>query len=171
MFLLWRYEGNIGIILNWQLLRLEASNDNEIPPFPVYPTPPPRLLWVQHRGHQSDLKQSKKTPFSLIIIYMKNSDWLRAVHCFFTVQKRVNSVQKQITNQAFWLVSDQRNSHIANQIFSFQIKRTPWMAQFFSWLRNTRAFPLLNHLAIFSRILLISNHKIFLVQFGINKHL
>ena len=35
----------------------------------------------------------------------------------------------------------------------------------------TRMFLLLNHLEIFSCILLISNHIVFLVQFGINKHL
>ena len=68
-----------------------------------------------------------------LIIYMKkflHSDWLRAVQFFLeTVQKRVNSVQKEETNQAFWLVNDQRNSQMANQIFCFQIKRTPWMAQ------------------------------------------
>ena len=55
-----------------------------------------------------------------LIIYMKkflHSYWLRAV-------------QKEVTNQAFWLVNDQRNSQMANQIFCFQIKRTPWMAQF-----------------------------------------
>ena len=50
---------------------------------------------------------------------------------FKTVQKRVNSRQKEETNQAFLLVNDQRNSQMANQIFCFQIKRTPWMAQFF----------------------------------------
>ena len=33
-------------------------------------------------------------------------------------------MQKEITNQAFWLVNDQRNSQMANQIFCFQIKRT-----------------------------------------------
>ena len=32
-------------------------------------------------------------------------------------------------NQAFWLVNDQRNSQMTNQIFHFQIKRTPRMAQ------------------------------------------
>ena len=67
-----------------------------------------------------------------LIIYMKkflHSDWLRAVQFFFKVQKRVNSVQKEETNQAFWLVNNQRNSRMANQIFCFQIKRTPWMAQ------------------------------------------
>ena len=39
------------------------------------------------------------------------------------------------------------------------------------WRNWTRAFLLLNHLAIFSYILLISNHMIFLLQFGIKKHL
>ena len=58
-------------------------------------------------------------------------DLLRAVQFFFflTVQKRVNSEQKGVTNQAFWLFNDQRNSQMANQIFCFQIQRTPWMAQ------------------------------------------
>ena len=56
-------------------------------------------------------------------------DWLRAVQFFSkTALKRVNSVQKE-TNQAFSLVNDQRNLQMANQIFCFQIKRTPWMAQ------------------------------------------
>ena len=41
----------------------------------------------------------------------------------------------------------------------------------FPRLHDTRAFLLLNHLEIFSCILLISNHMIFLVQFGINRHL
>ena len=55
-------------------------------------------------------------------------DWLRAVQFFSkTVQKRVHSVQKEETNQAFWLGNDQRNLHMANQIFCFQIKRTPWI--------------------------------------------
>ena len=59
-----------------------------------------------------------------------HSDWLRAVQFFSkTMQKRVNSVQKEETNQEFWLVNDQRNSQMTNQIFCFQIKRTPWMAQ------------------------------------------
>ena len=41
----------------------------------------------------------------------------------------------------------------------------------FPWLRDTRAFPLLNHFEFFSFTLFISNHMIFLVQFRINKHL
>ena len=70
-----------------------------------------------------------------LIIYMKKFlyfDWLRAVQFFSkTVQKRVNSVEKEETNQAFWLVNDHRSLQMANQIFCFQINRTPWMAQFF----------------------------------------
>ena len=45
-----------------------------------------------------------KAVIKLLIIYMKkilHSDWLRAVHFFLTEQKRVNSVQKEKTNQAF----------------------------------------------------------------------
>ena len=60
-----------------------------------------------------------------------HSDWLRAVQLFFfkTEQKSANSVQKEVTNQAFWLVNDKRNSQMANQVFCFQIKRTPSIAQ------------------------------------------
>ena len=70
-----------------------------------------------------------------LIMYMKkllDSDWLRTVQFFLnTVQKRGNWVQKKVIKQAFWLVNEQRSSQIANQIFCFQIKRAPWMAQFF----------------------------------------
>ena len=59
-----------------------------------------------------------------------NSNNILAVQFFSkTVQKIVYSVQKEETDQAFWLVIDQRNLQMANQIFCFQIKRTPWMAQ------------------------------------------
>ena len=57
--------------------------------------------------------------FKVKIIYTKkflHSDWLRAVH------KRVNSVQKEERNQAFWLVNDQRNSQITNQILDSVIR-------------------------------------------------
>ena len=42
--------------------------------------------------------------------------------------RKLNKNDWQLTKQAFWLVNDQRNSLMTNQIFSFQIKRTPWMA-------------------------------------------
>ena len=52
--------------------------------------------------------------FSTLIIYMEKflHFWLSKSSAIFfkTVQKRVNSVQKEVTNQAFWLVNDQRNS-------------------------------------------------------------
>ena len=50
-------------------------------------------------------------------------DWLRAVQFFSaTVQKRVNSVQKEETNQAFWLVNDQKKltDGQSNLLFSNQ---------------------------------------------------
>ena len=37
-------------------------------------------------------------------------------------------VQKEVTNQAFWLVNDQRKSQMANQILiAFKSECTPWM--------------------------------------------
>ena len=93
-----------------------------------------------HLGQQSYIGSipSIYAIFPPIIIYMKkflHFDSLRAVQFFSkTVQKRVNSVQKEETNLAFWLVNDQRNLQMANQIFCFQIKCTPWMTQY--WWRN-----------------------------------
>ena len=53
----------------------------------------------------TEKKKEEKQTFSVIIINMKKFlpfDWLRAVQFFSkTVQKRVNSVQKEETNQAF----------------------------------------------------------------------
>jgi len=87
-----------------------------------------------------------------------HSDWLRVVQFFFkTVQKRANSVQKEETNQAFWLVNDQRNSDgQSNLLFSNQAHALDGTIDgtIFPWLRDTRAFLLLNHLQIFSYILL-----------------
>ena len=74
-----------------------------------------------------------KNIITFLIIYMKkllDSDWLRAVQFFLnTVQKRGNLMQKKVIKQAFWFVNEQRSSQIANQIYFFQIKRAPWMAQ------------------------------------------
>ena len=51
-----------------------------------------------------------------------------------------------------WLINN-RVFERTNQIFCFQIKRAPLMAQFydaiFPWLRDTRAFLMLNHLEFF----------------------
>ena len=52
-------------------------------------------------------------------------------------RKEVIECKKKVIKQAFWLVNEQRSSQLANQIFCFQIKRAPWMAQLwrnFSWL-------------------------------------
>ena len=129
------------------------------------------------------LNQSKWRNFFMyiirnVIIYMKNflhSDWLRAVQFFLNSAEKSYSVQKEVTNQEFWLVNDQRNSQMVNQIFCFQIKCThpEWRnwCHNFPRLHDTRVFLLLKHLKNFSSILLISNHMIFLLQFGINKHL
>ena len=125
-----------------------------------------------------------------------DSAWLRKVQFFLnTVPKRGNWMQKKVIKQAFWLVNEQRSSQIAYQIYCFQIKRAPWMAQL--W-RNFFLIAWSNHLRLSARtklrreftvhkvqnilhanlslnffmfILLISNHTVFLVQFGINLHL
>ena len=65
---------------------------------------------------------------------------------------------------------------MANQIFCFQIMHVPWMAQFMAQI-----FPdcvicvhffclTISKFFHVQKSLLISNHKIFVVQFGINKH-
>ena len=57
---------------------------------------------------------------SLLIIYMKkilHFDWLREMQFpGNTMQKRGNSVQKEVTNQVFSLVDDHRKSQVANQM-------------------------------------------------------
>ena len=86
-------------------------------------------------------------------------------------------MQKKVIKQAFWLVNEQRSSQIANQIFCFQIKRAPWMAQStFSldcviikitwglaraqnWEESSESVKLKTSFThIFSCILLIGNH-------------
>jgi len=72
--------------------------------------------------------------FSWLIIYTKkflHSDWLRAVKFFFSKQCREELIQckkRKQTEHSDWS-NDQRNSQMANQIFCFQIKCTPWMVQ------------------------------------------
>ena len=95
-----------------------------------------------------------------------HADWLRACQLIPNRAESWNWVQKV----EIWLTgkSQKRNSQMANQIFCFQIKRTPWdgtiCGAIFPWLRDTCAFLLLNHLEVFSYILLISNQMIFLVH-------
>ena len=111
-----------------------------------------------------------------------DSDWLRTVQFFLnTVRKRGNWMQKKVIKQAFWLVNEQRSSQIANQIFCFQIKRAPWMAQFFldcviikitwglaraqNWEESSESVKFKTSFSqFFSCILLIGNHTVFLVQ-------
>ena len=94
-----------------------------------------------HRVGRSESRDGESSPISYpgerishLIIRMKkllDSGWLRTVQFFLNiVQKRGNWMQKKVIKQAFWLVNEQRSSQIANQIFCFQIKRAPWMAQF-----------------------------------------
>ena len=83
-----------------------------------------------HRGNSPRLPiclipnniHEKISPFSLV----KSS---AVVFCWKQCRKELIRC-KEVTNQAFWLVNDQRNSQMANQIFCFQIKGAPWMAQF-----------------------------------------
>ena len=53
-----------------------------------------------------------------------------------TAQKRGNSEQKEVTNQAFWLVNEQRNSAITNEMRALV-------------LRDMGALLLLNDIAMF----------------------
>ena len=61
------------------------------------------------------------------------------------MQKRGNSLQKAVTNQAFRLVNDQRKSEMANQM------RSPDDAI----LRDTRAFLLINYDVLISSFFLV----------------
>ena len=67
-----------------------------------------RDIWVR-----ASYKIAFPAPITELIIYMKkflHFDWLRAVQFFSkTVQKRVNSVQKEETTQAFQLVNYNNN--------------------------------------------------------------
>ena len=120
-----------------------------------------------------------------------DSDWLRTVQFFLnTVQKRGNWMQKKVIKQAFWLDNEQRSSHMANQIsFSNQARALDGaiMAQFFldcviikiwglaraqNWEESSESVKFKTSFTqISSCILLIGNHTVFLVQFGINLHL
>ena len=116
-------------------------------------------------------------------INLKQCKNLKFFECRKT--KLVQKVEIECKNLKLnWLTgkSRKRNSQMANQIFCFQIKRTPWMAQFMAqfsliaWYacvpsaQPSRNFFINQHGQIFSCILLTGNQMIFLVQFGINKH-
>jgi len=149
--------------------------------------PPPKHHLPSQSYHTID-KRTLQHHVQLIIIYMQkflHFDWQWACQFIPNSAKTWNflsacrktklvqkveikndwHMQKELTNQAFWLVNDQRNSQIANQLFCFQIKRMPWMAQLMAQFFLDRVihlrFVLLNHLKFFSCILLISAHVIF----------
>ena len=84
------------------------------------------------------------------------------------MQKRVNKPSILIRQGSKKLTDDQSNLLLANQEHALDGAMD---GTIFPWLCDMRAFLLLNHLEIFTCILLIlSNCMIFLVQFGINKH-
>ena len=88
--------------------------------------------------------QDKISPFSLV----KSSAFFFCKQC-----------KREVTNQAFWLVIDQRNSQMLTQMFCFQIKCALSMAQFMAWRVH---FLCLTISQSFSCILFICNQMIFL---------
>ena len=98
-------------------------------------------------------------------------------------------MQKKVVKHAFWLDNEQRSSRMANQIscFSNQARALDGaiMAQFFldcviikiwaraqNWEESSESVKFKTSFTqIFSCILLIGNHTVLLVQFGINLHL
>jgi len=110
------------------------------------------------------------------MIYMKSfihADWLRACQLILNSVKTWNFLSAEswdwVQNLKLnWLTgkSRKRNSQMANQIFCFQIKRTPWMAQFFpncltrvvSSAQPSRNFFINHHGEFFSCILLTGSY-------------
>ena len=110
------------------------------------------------------------------------------------VTSRISIMLEPVTRASFQssLFTIHGSSQIANQIFCFQIKRAPFMAQlwrnFFldcviikitwglararNWEESSESVKFKTSFTqMFSCILLIGNHTFFLVQFGINLHL
>ena len=112
---------------------------------------------------------------SSLIIYMKkflHSDWLRAVQFFSLKQCRKELIQckkRKQTKHSDWSMIRETHRRPTKSFVFKSCARPGWR----NWWQNFSliAFLLLNHLEIFSHILLIRNHMICLVQFGINKHL
>ena len=77
---------------------------------------------------------AKTETISLLVIYLKkflHIDWLRAVQFFFRKQWRKELIQckkNKQTKHSDWSMIKKKLT-LANQIFCFQIKRMPWMAQ------------------------------------------
>lgn len=116
-----------------------------------------KLFWLLRPNTNDTVKQknygiikTRKNCFNTNNIYeFLHSDWLRAVQFFSkTVENRVNSVQKEVKNQAFWLVNNQKlTDGKLNLLFSNQACALD--GTIFPRLRVTRAFLLLNHLTFF----------------------
>ena len=109
-----------------------------------------------------------------LIIYMKkflHFDWLRAVQFFFKHCRRETIPCKKMkqTKHSDWSMIKAGQSNLLLSKLAHAQDGAIDGVIFSDCV--TRMFLLLNHLGIFSCILLISNHIIFLVQFGINKHL
>ena len=130
-------------------------------------------------------KSRKWAPFigiiTALIIYMKkflHSDWLRAVQFFFlnSAEKSARLIQckkrKQTKHSDWSMIRETHRWPIKSFVFKSSA-RPGWC----NWWRNFSLIawyvcvPSAQPSEIFSCILLISNHMIFLVQFGINEHL
>ena len=107
---------------------------------------------------------------ALLITYMKkclNSDWLRAVQFFFKTVQLIQCKKRKQTKYSDWsMIRETYRWPIKS--FVFKSSARPGNFSLIAWYACVpSAQPSWN----FSYILLISNHMIFLVQFGINKHL
>ena len=102
-----------------------------------------------------------------------HSDWLRAVHAVFFFlnsaeksyfsAKRGNKPSILIGQWSKKPTDGQSNLLLSNQVHALDGAID---GAIFPWLSDMHAFLLINHLEMFSCILLISNDTIFLMQFG-----
>ena len=108
----------------------------------------------------------KISPFWLVkrsAVFFENS----AENSYFSAKRR-NKPSILIGQWSKKLTDGQSNLLFSNQTHALD---SAIDGVIFPWLRDTRAFLLFYHFEIFSCVLLIRNHMIFLVQFGIKKHL
>ena len=97
-----------------------------------------------------------------------HADWLRACQLIPNSAESWNWVQKFEINLIDRKVAKEKlTDGQSNLLFSNQAHALDGTIHgaIFPWMRDTHAFLLLNHLEIFSYILLISNQMVFLVQF------
>ena len=126
-----------------------------------------------HRAHAlvPSLQIVSYYSFSFNNIHEKISPfWLvkSSAFCFVSSAKRSNKPSILIGQWSKKLTDGQSDLLLSNQAWALD---GAIYGVIFPWLRDMHVLLLLNHLEIFSCILLTSNHMIFLVQFGINKHL